>query len=267
MTKRLRWYKRDVDAWRGGTRGMSLELRGFYSELLDAIWDRRGPLENDVAKLAVTLCCNPRTVRKLLPQLIALGKITETPEGLTNARMQSELSTQIQPDAERNSKPIASEFEPKVPKNPENSTRDLEVRIQKKKEEAATQPRTGAFPPLPCDPKELSGKLMSAANGAIANPAAFPGLLSMSIPLMWIEQGADLERDVIPTIESIGRKQHGKNIRTWDYFTQPVAEAKAKREQGLPAVSVQASPWQQAKSDKIETARRLREKLSAMEVQ
>lgn len=267
MTRRLRWYKRDVDAWRGGTRGMSLELRGFYSELLDAMWDRQGPLENDVAKLSVTLCCNPRTVRKLLPQLVALGKISETAEGLTNARMQSEFSTPIQGEVEANSRAIAREFEPKVSKNPENSTRDLEVRRESKRKDDAEIASAWDFPPLPCDPKDLSEKLVTAANGCIANPGSFPGLMSMSIPLMWIERGADLDRDVIPTVEAIGKKQHGKGIRSWDYFTQPIAEAKAKREQGLPTVNVQAQPWQQAKSDKIETARKLREMLSATEVQ
>lgn len=126
MTKKLPWYKRDVDAWRGGTRAMSLELRGFYSEFLDAMWDRQGPVENDVNKLAVTLCCNPRTVRKLLPQLIALGKIIETPDGLVNARMMSELSAAIGREFRSNSASIQSEFEPKVPKKRVFSTRDLD---------------------------------------------------------------------------------------------------------------------------------------------
>lgn len=80
MSSALPWYKRDVDAWRGGTRGMDLELRGFYSELLDAMWDAQGPIPNDERKLAMMVCCNVRTVRKLLPQLIARGKVKETPK-------------------------------------------------------------------------------------------------------------------------------------------------------------------------------------------
>ena len=88
----------------------------------------------------------------------------------------------------------------------------------------------------------------------------------MATPLMWIEQGCDLDREVIPTVEAIGRKQNGNGIRSWDYFTQPVAEAKAKREQGLPAVTVSAPGWQNTKDEKIEKARKLREHLSAMEV-
>lgn len=240
MSKHLRWYKRDVDAWRGGTRGMSLELRGFYSEILDAMWDRQGPLEKDVSKLAILLSINPRSVRKLLPQLIAMGKIVETPEGYSNERMMAEIggarTAPIRREPKLNSAPIAEEFEPKVPKNPLVSTRDLEVEKDIEAESEAAPRKAYEFPPLPCDPKELSGKLVSAANGSIANPASFPGLLNMSIPLMWIEQGADLERDVLPTVAAIGAKKHGKGIRSWDYFTAAVAEAMAKRKSGLPTV-------------------------------
>lgn len=146
MSKKLPWYKRDVDAWRGGTRSMSLELRGFYSEFLDAMWDRQGPVENDVAKLAVTLCCNPRTVRKLLPQLIALGKIIETPDGLINARMMADLSAAIGRELERNSAGIRTEFEPKVPEKRVFSTRDLEPDPEEEKDRD-----------LKCSKKSISG--------------------------------------------------------------------------------------------------------------
>lgn len=127
----LPWYKRDVDAWRGGTRGMSLELRGFYSELLDALWDRQRPLENDETKLAVMVGCNKRTVRKLLPKLIALGKIKETPDGLVNERMARDIleanSRPVRTQFASNSVRIRAEFERKNPKNPMFSTRALEL--------------------------------------------------------------------------------------------------------------------------------------------
>jgi len=94
---------------------------------------------------------------------------------------------------------------------------------------------------LPIDAKLLESRILAACNGSLANPAAAPGLLSMSTPMMWIEHGADLERDVIPTLTALGKKYHGKNIRTWDYFTGPIAEAKAKRQAGMPTVAVSGS--------------------------
>lgn len=138
----LPWYKRDVDAWRGGTRGMSLELRGFYSELLDAMWDRQAPIPNDESKIAMMVGCNKRTVRKLLPQLVALGKIVETADGLSNARMAREIedvqpsgSKRIRPEFDGNSSRIEPEFESKNPKKRANSTRVLEVEEEAEKEE------------------------------------------------------------------------------------------------------------------------------------
>lgn len=122
MSKKLPWYKRDVDAWRSGTRGMSLELRAFYSEMLDEMWDHQGPVPNDVKRIAMAAQCNARKVRQLLPQLIALGKVTETLDGYMNARMAAEIST----SKKRETSSKIHETSSKVSKNPTNSTRDLE---------------------------------------------------------------------------------------------------------------------------------------------
>lgn len=122
MSKKLPWYKRDVDAWRSGTRGMSLELRGFYNELLDEMWDHQGPVPFHVKRIAMATCCNARKVRQLLPQLIDLSKIVETPEGLINRRMADEISTSK--NCETSSK--IRETSSKVSKKPTFSTRVLE---------------------------------------------------------------------------------------------------------------------------------------------
>ena len=78
---RLPWWTRDAADWRAGTRGMSLELRGFYREVLYAQWDLRAELPLDDKKVAMLLACSPRLVRAFMPRLIALGKITRTPTG------------------------------------------------------------------------------------------------------------------------------------------------------------------------------------------
>lgn len=129
MSKRLPWYKRDVDAWRSGTRGMSLELRGFYNELLDEMWDQQGPIKYDVKRIAMATQCGPRKVRQLLPQLIELSKIVETPAGLINRRMSDEISTSKNCETSSKNRETSS----KVSKNPTFSTRDLE---EEKEEES-----------------------------------------------------------------------------------------------------------------------------------
>ncbi|MDE2470170.1 MAG: hypothetical protein KGL35_15835 [Bradyrhizobium sp.] len=81
----------------------------------------------------------------------------------------------------------------------------------------------------------LADRLLKACNGALDNPVNCQGLLNLVVPQMWIAEGADLELDVIPTLEAAGKKHHGKRIRSWQYFNQMIADAKATRLAGLPS--------------------------------
>lgn len=93
MSKHLPWYKRAPADWRSGTRscGMSMELRGFYSECLDAMWELQGQLPKDAKTLAMMLASNPRQVRALMPKLVHLGKMIETAVGFYNPRMMADI--------------------------------------------------------------------------------------------------------------------------------------------------------------------------------
>ena len=86
--------------------------------------------------------------------------------------------------------------------------------------------------------KTLSERITAIAEPCLANQAIAPGLASMSTPLGWLEHGADLELDVVPTLMVAAKKYRGKGIRSWDYFAAMVAEARAKRAAGLPAVTL-----------------------------
>ena len=142
------WYKRCPADWQKGTRrfAMSFELRGFYSECLDAQWELQGQLPKDAKQLAMMLGTNARMVRALMPKLIALGKIIETETGYYNPRMMADIlgsedalsasefkpvSRPIQPPIKRepisNRSPIDLQSISKIPKNQTNTTRDLET--------------------------------------------------------------------------------------------------------------------------------------------
>jgi uncharacterized protein YdaU (DUF1376 family) len=158
MTTRLPWWKKHVSDWRAGTRGMSLEMRGFYGECLDAQWDVQRQLPLDPKKLAIMLGCNPRSVRKLMPELVAMGKMIQTATGYYNPRMMRDIldtdelptghefepvpelvSRRIEVEYASNSTGIQPEFDPKVPKNPDNSTRVFKIpdtRVRDKEERA-----------------------------------------------------------------------------------------------------------------------------------
>ena len=78
----------------------------------------------------------------------------------------------------------------------------------------------------------LERKLLDACNGALANPVNAIGLLNLSVPKSWLEQGADLETEIIPVLKAAGKKYHGKQIRDWSYFTPIIVDARAKRAKG-----------------------------------
>lgn len=99
------------------------------------------------------------------------------------------------------------------------------------------EPSNATSKPLPIDPKTLLDRLVEAGGNGLANFAAAAGLLHTGVPMMWIDSGADLERDIVPTIhakcmERIAKRQ--KPINSWAYFTNAVADAKHQREAGLP---------------------------------
>ena len=126
---------------------------------------------------------------------------------------------------------------------------------------AQQQPRARESAALPV-PDDLSNRLIEACNGSLDNPVNCMGLLNVSTPLMWISQGCDLELDVLPTLRAAGQKYHGKRIRDWSYFTGMVADAKAKRERGLPPASLGGAP----SAGRVSAARAVLEARKAREV-
>ena len=120
----------------------------------------------------------------------------------------------------------------KIPHTPlkENNNTTTSVATQLPREEAARS----------FDWDDLSDRLLAVCNGALDNPVNCQGLLNMSIPMMWVKSGCDVEQDILPTLAAAGKRCHGKGIRTWSYFTGMVSDAKAAREKGLPAPNLTA---------------------------
>jgi uncharacterized protein YdaU (DUF1376 family) len=156
-------------------------------------------------------------------------------------------SAPIRAEFEPNSSPIRAEFTPNsAPKNEENPTKstcavqqvwgepELEPELEpRKKDTKQRSDTTPAAAPLSLD--ELENKLLDACNGALANPCNSQGLLNLAIPQMWLNAGADLDLDVIPTLRAIGKRDHGKGIASWSYFTKAVADTAARRRAGMPS--------------------------------
>ena len=117
--------------------------------------------------------------------------------------------------------------------------------LEKEKEEdtekkVEVQSRANATP-VAALPDRFVDRMIEAAGDCLANPCNAQGLITEATPMMWLEGGCDLERDILPTLRAAAVARKGKQIRTWSYFTNMVAEAKAKRLAGLPAVDVKKS--------------------------
>jgi hypothetical protein len=100
--------------------------------------------------------------------------------------------------------------------------------------EPAVLTRARATPLVALD--DLENRLREAAGQAVNT--ASPNLLDMSEPLRWLEQGCDLDSDVIPAIRAAAGKRAGRPVQSWRFFTGAVTEALARRTAPLPEVEI-----------------------------
>jgi uncharacterized protein YdaU (DUF1376 family) len=233
---------------------------------------RRVPLDDSQA--ARTLNVNINQYRKVLGDLLRLGKVKRHVDGYGNDRVESERA-EAQKATDRKS-PAKTAGEPDRGSNQGQERADHESSVTVSNDTQSSLPPQspplvtgGVTPPVEAEKDQsflrakknhnqidvvedgrareiakskydlLADRLTEAAKPAIANPAAYPCLLNLSAPLMWLREGCDLELDILPTVAEVARRRAGKQkITSWEYFTAAVAIAKAKREGGLPAVDV-----------------------------
>lgn len=94
------WYRRYAREYYEGTRELSLEDRGAYSDVLDLIYMTGGPLKDDERLIAHRLHIDVRTWRPIRKRLLALGKLFIVRGHLHNAKAKRVLS---QRESERKS--------------------------------------------------------------------------------------------------------------------------------------------------------------------
>ncbi len=94
---KVKWYKRDPDAWRAGVVNLSPAERGIYDTVIDTLYgcDLKVPPSNDDKYWARACNCDPRVWRRLRDSLLAKGKLyLEDGGGLmaTRVRVEWELA-------------------------------------------------------------------------------------------------------------------------------------------------------------------------------
>lgn len=78
--------------WLAGTRGLTPAETGIYITLVCMMYERQAPLPFDYVRLARMCNCPAGTFKKILSVLLDEHKLTETPEGLWQRRVEKEIA-------------------------------------------------------------------------------------------------------------------------------------------------------------------------------
>lgn len=164
------------------------------------------------AEIAEIVGISDRAVRKARNS----GSGTEVPPGTTGPELQDRPGTQV-PKTElqdRNSGSAPSRA---------HATKELpsEVSLPRRLEQQQQMP-----------PIERIHSAAMAAAGEALNPVSI-GLNMVSDIIGWINQGADLDLDIVPTIAAVSiGKRH--SINSWRFYASAVSSATNARKRGLP---------------------------------
>lgn len=80
-------------------------------------------------------------------------------------------------------------------------------------------------------------RLLNDNRDTLPSEITAPGLMQTTAIIAWLRSGVVAELDIIPTIKADAARIKARGtqkIRSWDYFNQSVADAKDRRERGLP---------------------------------
>ncbi len=113
---------------------------------------------------------------------------------------------------------------------------------------AAASPPTPPYISQPAEQvsmRDLSDKLFEAAGNAMNRTVGT--LEVMATPKNWLDNGCDLELDILPTVRALASRRPPQSLKTWGYFTEAIADAKAARTAPMPEGRArqksQASNW------------------------
>lgn len=212
---------------------------------------KRGQVLGARSFLAAEWGWGEQEVRTFLAQLVARNMVEINQQGSRRPAVITICNYEKFQGTDENDNPNANQHLTSTQPAPNQHLTTLEERKKdRREEEDAGKAREAS---VPYD--ELSRRLTEAAGSCIADPAAAPGLLMLGTPMAWLADGADLELDIIPALKAVALRHKGRRVMTWDYFTNPVAEAKQRRLAKLPAVEVAASRPMSARDASIERAR------------
>jgi uncharacterized protein YdaU (DUF1376 family) len=275
-----------------GTQGMSLEHEGAYQRFLMRLYARGKPLPDDDKVMAAIMSLSTRVWKRVKEALVALGKIVVKAGCLTNARFEKErlkraeqlrkrsLAAQARwhPDRETIApkEPVAAAVCPKFePSLPEVSGKLSATESQKPNETGPSADAHAYANQNPITIKSTTLKVRTRDElhalrmrlheaGGVSINEAHPGFMVLAEPIAWLENGCDLEMDIVPAIQKTVRSKRSGQIAGWAYFRAAVQDARDCRLAPMPeaqpraAASPQPKYWREVQAEK---SARLREAL------
>lgn len=287
------WYRHYPQQWLNGTRHLSPLARAAYADILSLIYlDADGRIPDANKWIACALHYRAKQWRTARGELFATGKLFARDGYIYNAKA-NEVHAERVETAERvattkSKKPRLgtgagtlkeSEKSPKRVHQLGLSFGTISneinggVSTESESESEVVESRPTVESPIPVGASSSSAaanvnldilmqRLVDAGGEALAEPAVAPGLLSLSIPLWWLEQGCDLERDVLPALRKVALRRRGssfKKILSWEYYNNLVAENRDARGRGLEAKHSPAEPKRNGAYYDPEVARRYKQ--------
>lgn len=228
----------------GDTQHLSCEQHGAYLLLLMTMWRADGTLQNDPVKLARIVRMSQAKWTKIADDVLAFFDIDG--DQITQKRLAAEIKKSKE-KSEVRAAAGASGGKAKSLKNndqpvaiatvlPKHSS---EARYQKEEIAAAQLSGRAKYEAIESQLREAAG-WQNEAN---------PNLMVVGPILSLIEGGADLERDILPTIKAKAAPLRRPPGGGWAYFVPIIIEAREKR-LGIaakvapaPVVAVTAEAW------------------------
>ena len=205
---------------------LTTEQHGAYLLLLMRLWSAGGSLPDSEVKLARLAGVS---LKKWRPMWVDLSEFFELADGkITHGRISFELQKAETLREKRvaagakggRAKPLKNKAATQA-----SATAGLKQIIPGQEVKNTEQAQHSFAGPGRADLDRIENDLRQAT-GQQNDPS--PTLLVLSAPLGWIKSGHDWDLDVLPTVRAVAARMNRKP-RSWDYYTEPIIEASAKR--------------------------------------
>ncbi len=212
---------------------MSLECKGAYIMLLNLIYTRGGPVEDEPGYIARYIGCSLRKWQKLRLELIALGKIDVENGLIRNSRADEVLLKQ------RSYQDQQRENRTKPSKNKDQEKRSSHLPKPEPKPDTERGGSVVARARETFDFDALQADCRSWADGALNLTVASAHDLSPITRLLSPSSGEPCTLDDVRngiTRAAAGLKAKGQTVTTFAYFEKPILRERDLRLTPLPAV-------------------------------